>query len=471
MSDYVFPQFNDYDDPQNFAFHLGQSNLGDFVEYGLSLTADHVAETFDLSEGKAYVEQTEAVGDASGETRHRLVYGVHVDAIADVAFATTTGVNYVWLDANVGAQDSPDIVVETNDAAPSDASLKLGEIDAGADSAAVEMNREPTPTFGPTTFAGDVDVGANVLQSIASAEFDGDVVVQPETAGSDYYLRDGDGANLLVLDGETADFSNVGQNVRVREGRGIEDPDGDIRLYLSTSHTDLRGPNGGNSVIAWDDRTELRSRSSAPLRIYDEEGSFIGVEYQTSSSTPGVLELTNSKLDAGGNNVENVAALTKANSGGSGHVSRELVGRYRAGGSEVFDQTFNVDGGRHIFKIDWRCRTYVDDSPSTLALQINGDNAGQYRYTEHPSGTTTADQDLFYFASIDGNNDDSHGGTITIADGSGGTGIRSVVASRTGTEYSGDYQGSSTISSIRLFTENGDRIWDPEVAITKIDWV
>lgn len=197
MSDYVFPQTNDYDDPENFAFHIGQSNLADFVEYGLSITADHANGDFDLSEGKAFVRQASAAGAASAETRHRLVYGVHLDARTNIGLATTSGVNYVWLDANVGSQDSPNIVVEANDSAPSDASLKIGVIDAANDTA-TELNRRPDLTV------ADLDV-----HQLASAL---------DAAGYDI-------TNAGAVSADSADITNAITSGSVSTGSGTVDGD------------------------------------------------------------------------------------------------------------------------------------------------------------------------------------------------------------------------------------------------------
>lgn len=310
MSDYVFPQFNDYDDPQNFAFHLGQSNLGDFVEYGLSLTADHANENFDVTEGKAYVEQTDAIGDASGETRHRLVYAVHVDAIADVGFATTAGVNYVWLDANVGSQDSPQIVVETNDVAPSDASLKLGEIDAGADSAAVETNREPTSTFGPTTITdakgtslvdvpetGPVAVtGRDVQLDIGASLVDENGNDRLQFGSNRTHLLDDSGNQILSVRDTGVGVTELEKGVlRIPVDKQIEDSEGDTRLGFHASRTELFDEVGDR--VGYFTSTGHKMEIPNEMRWRDMDGNFIAMTYATSASAPGALQMTNAHLE------------------------------------------------------------------------------------------------------------------------------------------------------------------------------
>lgn len=314
MSDYVFPQFNDYDDPQNFAFHLGQSNLGDFVEYGLSLTADHSAETFDVGEGKAYVLANDAVGDASGETRHRLNYAVHVDATADVDFATTSGVNYVWLDANLGSQDSPQIVVETNDAAPSDASLKLGTIDAANDTAAVETNREPDATFaslttdaidvpsgGPITASANLDLNgyqAKNVNLLGFADKDGDGTKWEAIERSDNgALRFGHGATdyLRLYPGGPARVLNAG--LQLPRGESILDDLGNARIDIDASRTEVNGDNGTRFLELSDGSYHRQwTYGDSPWEVFDGEGTYTAFSYQPSASAPGDLDLTNAFL-------------------------------------------------------------------------------------------------------------------------------------------------------------------------------
>lgn len=150
MADHSFPQSGDPDDAANFAEHLGRSNITDYVEYGLALqNIDYGALTFDVSEGKAYLLGDTETAASTGETRHRVDHVVHLDARAGLAL-TDGAVNHVFVDGNIGTNDSPAIVVNTTGAAPSDSSLKIGEIDTGADTA-TELNRNPSADFEAAT--------------------------------------------------------------------------------------------------------------------------------------------------------------------------------------------------------------------------------------------------------------------------------------------------------------------------------
>lgn len=305
LAGYAFPQFNDYDDPQNFAFHLGQSNLSDFVEYGLSITPDHGNEQFDLGEGKAYVQQASAAGDASAETRHRLNYGVHVDATAGIDFATTSGVNYVWIDANVDEQDSPQIVVETNDAAPSDASLKIGTIDAANDTA-TEINREPSGGFrtpfsvegptgalhlnvadgGPVEVDGDAEfhvngatarIGHNLVVGRDASGFD--PLIRMEYDGGDRFSFRWDEANSIL---RIRDDANVSTMLAFHPGEKVAVPtsplevnsiEGNAQIVQSDAASNLNLKTNGSG----DGSVRITDEANGVDRLIADEGSPIRV--------------------------------------------------------------------------------------------------------------------------------------------------------------------------------------------------
>jgi len=157
MADHSFPQSGDPDDAANFAEHLGRSNITDYVEYGLALqNIDYGALTFDVSEGKAFLLGETATAASTGETRHRVDHVVHLDARAGLEL-TDGAVNHVFVDGNVDTDDSPTIEVNTTGDAPSDSSLKIGEIDTGADTA-TELNRAPEGTFEVVTINGTLTI-------------------------------------------------------------------------------------------------------------------------------------------------------------------------------------------------------------------------------------------------------------------------------------------------------------------------
>lgn len=185
MVDNVFPQFNDYDDPQNFAFHLGQGNLTDFVEYGLTITPDYTNDQFDIAEGKAYVSVAQDIGEASGETRHRLNFAVHLDARTAIAM-TADSLNYVWVEGNPGTQDAPAITVTTTDSAPSEASIKIAVIDDAAQTVSPK-NRGPSGDFIAPVKVTDDD-GNNLLH----VSENGNVSIGNGLTVTDILTADGD---------------------------------------------------------------------------------------------------------------------------------------------------------------------------------------------------------------------------------------------------------------------------------------
>ena len=145
MPDQVFPQHGDEPDAANFAQLLGQANISDYVESGFAFTVDYGALTLDIGAGKAYIAAP-TMDTASGdidppETRVDVAYVVETEARNGIAL-TDAAVNHIYLDANVGVDDSPKIVVKTDEVAPSDKSLKLGEVDTANDTS-TETHRQP----------------------------------------------------------------------------------------------------------------------------------------------------------------------------------------------------------------------------------------------------------------------------------------------------------------------------------------
>ena len=90
-------------------------------------------------------------------------------------------------------------------------------------------------------------------------------------------------------------------NLRLDTGQSIEDGSGTSRIRLLGTETQFLQSGGTNESYL-----RLRENSYArfyltegtPFQLRDENGGFTALEYQTSSSAPGTLELTNANLDA-----------------------------------------------------------------------------------------------------------------------------------------------------------------------------
>lgn len=190
--DFTWPQHGDEPDAAHFAYHLGLSNLLDYVEDGLELqNVDYGGLTFDVAEGKAYILKS-SMDTASSDiaTQTFSIVGTVVGYAGGTGFTLTDGdVNYVYLDANFGTDDSPQIVVNTTGNAPTDESLLIGRIDTANDTT-TPTNREPDGVFNdlrandrqePPTYATRSDVPTDMRAG-------GFVWVEDEQR---YYYEDG----------------------------------------------------------------------------------------------------------------------------------------------------------------------------------------------------------------------------------------------------------------------------------------
>ena len=145
MTDFTWPQSGDWADAANFAFADRKENVVDYVEEGLNFTVDYVTPAVDISAGKAIVSDPSADSSNTGETRNNVAYAVWLNARSGVGL-TDAAVNHIWMDAQVGSDDSPRIVVNTDNTQPTSHSIKIGEIDTSNDTS-TELNRAPTGRF------------------------------------------------------------------------------------------------------------------------------------------------------------------------------------------------------------------------------------------------------------------------------------------------------------------------------------
>lgn len=201
MVDHVFPQTDDPDDAQNFGQWLGRANISDYVEAGMGFTVDYTVPEVTVAAGKAYVSETSATATTTAESRsYGVDYVVEIDAKTVALNATT--LNYVWLDANAGTDDSPSLTVTTSSTSPNDESLLLGRVDTSANTKS-ELNRDPTATFDNINRGNDTQSGDGTSTTFTIAHgLDGtpkyvDVKPGTEDASTDFWL-DAGGTNITI---------------------------------------------------------------------------------------------------------------------------------------------------------------------------------------------------------------------------------------------------------------------------------
>jgi len=201
MVDHTFPQNDDPNDAENFGEWGGRQNISDYVEYGLNFqNVDYGNLVFDVTEGKCYTLAPDAAAATTGELRHRIDYGIHLDARGGKTL-TDNAVNYVFVKPNVATDDAPEIVVNTTGTPPTDASLKIGELDTN-NNTATELNRRPDVTLGDADIerlAAALDANGQDISNVGA--FDSDSVSTEEA------IIDGVPMDVIGADTQSGDTS------------------------------------------------------------------------------------------------------------------------------------------------------------------------------------------------------------------------------------------------------------------------
>ncbi|WP_435346035.1 Kelch repeat-containing protein [Haloarchaeobius sp. HRN-SO-5] len=134
MADRVLFQGNDKLDEPNLTGVAAKSNQTDYVERGISLTADYTNLELDTTSGHAVIATS--TGDQA--------WDVFPDARTALTL-TDNAVNEVYLVVDPNAQDALTVDVRTT-GTPSDPYVKIGEVDTSADTTS-EVNRDPAASF------------------------------------------------------------------------------------------------------------------------------------------------------------------------------------------------------------------------------------------------------------------------------------------------------------------------------------
>jgi hypothetical protein len=131
MADWLHLQQGDLDDAASVTSLVGHMNLGDYVHNGLQFqNFDWTNGSFDVTSGKAFKILSQQYANQQGEYRPNCLVAAGLDARTDIPFDPTQ-LNYIYLDFNVGTNDSPTIETDTT-AQSVDDWLKIAEIDPNA---------------------------------------------------------------------------------------------------------------------------------------------------------------------------------------------------------------------------------------------------------------------------------------------------------------------------------------------------
>lgn len=135
---HTFPQNGDYDDAENFAQLIGQSNLMDFVGRGLTFTVDYTVPEVTIAEGVAYIGSSSVTASQTSEERLDVGYVVQLPQTTVSLSANAT--NLIYLEPSLDTDDSATVNAYTSATSASADAIKIGEIDTTND-IATELNR------------------------------------------------------------------------------------------------------------------------------------------------------------------------------------------------------------------------------------------------------------------------------------------------------------------------------------------
>jgi hypothetical protein len=139
MSDLVFPQVGDLPDASFFSSLIARNRSG--IISGLTLNADFTVPEVTVQSGVAVIatgsETTQHPNISPAETVQNTSKIVDLDA--KTVGLSGNSVNSVFIDANTGSDDDPQVITNTTGSRQSD-SLKIGEVDTAANSIEEQWN-------------------------------------------------------------------------------------------------------------------------------------------------------------------------------------------------------------------------------------------------------------------------------------------------------------------------------------------
>ncbi|QGA80262.1 twin-arginine translocation signal domain-containing protein [Candidatus Nanohalobium constans] len=140
------------------------------------------------------------------------------------------------------------------------------------------------------------------------------------------YDRNNNNYIPLYLRGSRIDFSDTPANLRLATGQSIEDGSGTARLDLHNYGTDINSEEGSTGIRFAEGEDTFFRVFGSKLEVDDNNGGFIALQYTTSSSAPGTLELKNANLDAGGNDITNAGSVSAEEIGAERHLAEGFDG-------------------------------------------------------------------------------------------------------------------------------------------------
>ncbi len=348
MANVTFPQPGDLPDAAYFAFANGRGKTG--IISGLTLSPDGSFADVTVDSGKAVIDRGEMT------TVHPNIEPA--DTISDAAVIveiesqtvslTPGSVNHVFLDANVGEDDQGTVVTNITGSKPTAESVKIGEVDTINNTVSEQWN---LITEDGTLSYPDADAATTALQSLPTGvtTIDRDTGTQITDAELDIPSLTVDSISGSSLTDQITDtqldtssgFFDLGSNdLRLATGQSIEDGSGTKRIKFNDGGTNLYSDTGSVGIQLLGSGLNNRVGTDG-YNLRDLEGGFKAIQYNTSASAPGTLELTRAKLNLNGNVIYGVPKLAFGTSGGE---DANLDNRsWKLWRSQGYDNSSNVN--------------------------------------------------------------------------------------------------------------------------------
>lgn len=301
MADNILWQSGDDINETNLAEAQALAMTSGYVERGLGISGDFANNNFDVNSGLAIPAQ------------NNKAYIVSVDARNGVSLPAPTGMNYVYLAIDLGA-DSVSLHVDTDDTPPSNPNIKLGEIDGSAETV-TELNRNPDGQFdtitvtnpGSAPFAADPhDNSAHSTNYAAETHDHSGGTISPTTVDASSGIFDNlhtparygqaiirvDSGGTIHAEGPTGSI-NSGSDAQtiIQAGANWLGSNGGGILYITPGTYDLAGP-----ITPSSNTTVLGSGPATVLNATSEATPHIVVTGEDN------VEVQNLKLTASGTN-------------------------------------------------------------------------------------------------------------------------------------------------------------------------
>jgi hypothetical protein len=162
MSDRIFPQVGDLPDSAFFSSLIARGRSG--IVSGLTLNADFSVPEVTIQPGVAVIdtgsETTQHPNVTPAETVQETAKVADIDAKTEPL--PNNAVSSIFLDANVGSDDNPQVVANTSGTKPTPESFKIGEVDTSANTTAEQFNKieeDGTRSFPTSVAASDALAG------------------------------------------------------------------------------------------------------------------------------------------------------------------------------------------------------------------------------------------------------------------------------------------------------------------------